>query len=414
MFDEFAVTKPLIVAPLRVARATWPAEIKKWDHLRCFDVSVIVGDRRERMAALDRRAFIYVVNREMIAWVVEYYEKIRRKWDFDMVILDELSSFKNHQSQRFKALRKVRPYVKRWLGLTGTPTSNGLIDLWAEIGALDGGERLSKFISHYREAYFKPGSYNPQTGTVFQYVPIPGAEQHIYKRISDMTVSMKAKDYINIPDCVHAEHEVTMDERERRLYDKLKQDLILPMEGGDIDALSASGLSNKLLQMANGAVYDENGKAREIHSRKLEKLEDLIEAANGQSVLIAYWFKHDRDRLIKHLTNINLKPGDLREGADIEAWNRGQVPVGLIHPASAGHGLNIQDGGHILIWFGLTWSLELYQQTNARLWRQGQKEVVTIHHIICEDTIDNAVMAALKQKDITQEKLIAAVKAQLG
>ena len=285
MFDEFAVTKPLIVAPLRVARATWPAEIKKWDHLRCFDVSVIVGDRRERMAALDRRAFIYVVNREMIAWVVEYYEKIRRKWDFDMVILDELSSFKNHQSQRFKALRKVRPYVKRWLGLTGTPTSNGLIDLWAEIGALDGGERLSKFISHYREAYFKPGSYNPQTGTVFQYVPIPGAEQHIYKRISDMTVSMKAKDYINIPDCVHAEHEVTMDERERRLYDKLKQDLILPMEGGDIDALSASGLSNKLLQMANGAVYDENGKAREIHSRKLEKLEDLIEAANGQSVL---------------------------------------------------------------------------------------------------------------------------------
>lgn len=413
MLDSCEVSKTLVVAPLRVARDTWPAELDKWAHLQSLDVSVIVGTVKERLAALSHPALIYVINRETVKWLVEYYEKNGMRWDFDMVVIDELSSFKNHQSQRFKWLRKVRPFVKRWVGLTGTPTSNGLMDLWAEIGILDGGERLGRFIGRYREAYFKPGSMNPSTGIVFSYVPRPGAEEQIYRKISDITISMKAMDYLRMPDCVPVEHLVTMNEQERKLYDMLRKDLIIPLEDGDIDASNAGALTNKLLQMSNGAVYDENGETRLIHNRKLEMLEDLIEAANGQCVLIAYWFKHDRQRIMEHLTRIGYAPSDIRESQDIKDWNEGRIPVALIHPASAGHGLNIQQGGHILIWFGLTWSLELYQQTNARLWRQGQSEVVTIHHIICKDTVDEDVMAALSQKDVTQEKLIAAVKARL-
>ena len=414
MLDDLQVSKALVIAPLRVARDTWPAEVRKWDHLKDLDVSVIVGNLKARTAAVNANTLVYVVNRENIKWLVEYYEKNGRRWDFDCVIIDELSSFKNYQSQRFKYLRKVRPFVRRWVGLTGTPTSNGLMDLWAEIGILDGGERLGRFIGRYREAYFKAGSMNPSTGIVFQYIPRPGAEEQIYSRISDITISMKAIDYLKMPDCVSVEHPVSMDGVERKLYDQLKSDLIIPLEDGDIDAANAASLSGKLLQMANGAVYDENGETRLIHSRKLEMLEDLVEAANGQSVLIAYWFKHDRQRIMGHLSKAGYEPRDIRESKDIEDWNNGSIPVALIHPASAGHGLNIQQGGHILIWFGLTWSLELYQQTNARLWRQGQSEVVTIHHIICKDTVDEDVMAALANKDVTQEKLIAAVKARLN
>lgn len=399
---------------MRVARDTWPAEIEKWDHLQYLDVSVIVGTQKERIAALNHPAFVYVVNRENIKWVVEYYEKNGKRWDFDCVVIDELSSFKNYQSQRFKFLRKVRPFVKRWIGLTGTPASNGLMDLWAEIGILDGGERLGKFIGRYREAYFKPGSMNPQTGTVFQYVPRPGAEEQIYSRISDITVSMKALDYLQMPDCIPTRHMVEMDAAEKDIYDTLRKDLLIPLEDGDIDAANAAALTGKLLQMANGAVYDENGKARNIHDRKLEKLEDLIEAANGQPVLIAYWFKHDRERIVAHLEKQHIKTRDMKSSKDIKDWNAGNIPVALIHPASAGHGLNIQQGGHILIWFGFTWSLELYQQTNARLWRQGQTQVVTIHHIVTKDTVDEDVLAALEQKDMTQERLIHAVKARLG
>ena len=378
-----------------------------------IDVSVIVGDKKTRIAALNHPAMVYVINRENVKFLVEYYEKNGLRWDFDAVIIDELSSFKNHQSQRFKWLRKVRPFVKRMIGLTGTPTSNGLMDLWAEIGILDGGERLGRFIGRYREAYFKAGSMNPQTGVVFQYVPRPGAEEQIYGKIADITISMKAMDYLHMPDCVPAWHYVEMDKKERKLYDMLRKDLIIPLKDEDIDAANAASLTGKLLQMANGAVYDENSAVREIHQRKLEKLEDLIEAANGQSVLVAYWFKHDRQRIVEHLSSMGYKPRDIKESKDIRDWNGGNIQVALIHPASAGHGLNIQSGGHILIWFGLTWSLELYQQTNARLWRQGQTDVVTIHHIICKDTVDEDVMAALEQKDITQEKLIAAVKARL-
>ena len=413
MLDNCEVSKALVIAPLRVARDTWPAEAGKWDHVEDIDVSVIVGDKKTRIAALNHPAMVYVINRENVKFLVEYYEKNGLRWDFDAVIIDELSSFKNHQSQRFKWLRKVRPFVKRMIGLTGTPTSNGLMDLWAEIGILDGGERLGRFIGRYREAYFKAGSMNPQTGVVFQYVPRPGAEEQIYGKIADITISMKAMDYLHMPDCVPAWHYVEMDKKERKLYDMLRKDLIIPLKDADIDAANAASLTGKLLQMANGAVYDENSAVREIHQRKLEKLEDLIEAANGQSVLVAYWFKHDRQRIVEHLSSMGYKPRDIKESKDIRDWNGGNIQVALIHPASAGHGLNIQSGGHILIWFGLTWSLELYQQTNARLWRQGQTDVVTIHHIICKDTVDEDVMAALEQKDITQEKLIAAVKARL-
>ncbi len=300
---------------------------------------------------------------------------------------------------------------------TGTPTSNGLMDLWAEIGILDGGQRLGRFIGRFRESYFKAGSMNPGTGVVFNYVPRPGAEEQIYDRISDITISMKAMDYLKMPECIFVNHEVEMSGQERNLYDQLKTDLIIPLEDGDIDAANAASLSNKLLQMANGAVYDENKEVRTLHDHKLEMLEDLIESANGQPVLIAYWFKHDRTRIIEYLEKAGYKFGsslrDIRDSEDIRLWNKGEIPVALIHPASAGHGLNIQSGGHVLIWYGLTWSLELYQQTNARLWRQGQQETVTIHHIITKDTVDEDVQKALASKDVTQEKLIAAVKARL-
>ena len=417
MLDDLAVSKVLVIAPLRVARSTWPAETEKWDHLKDLDVSVIVGDVKTRVAALSASALVYVINRENVKWLIEHYEKNGLRWDFDCVVIDELSSFKNYQSQRFKWLRKVRPFVKRWIGLTGTPTSNGLMDLWAEIGILDGGERLGRFIGRYRESYFKPGSMNPSTGVVFSYVPRPGAEEQIYARISDITISMKALDYLDMPDCITVNHDVEMSVSERKLYDQLRTDLIIPTEDGDIDAANAASLSNKLLQMANGAVYDENHEARFIHNRKLEMLEDLIESANGQPVLVAYWFRHDRERILTHLARAGYTGSqvrDLKSSDDIELWNSGSIPVALIHPASAGHGLNIQSGGHILIWFGLTWSLELYQQTNARLWRQGQKETVTIHHIVTKDTVDEDVLSALASKDVTQEKLIAAVRARIG
>ena len=413
MLDDLTITKVLVIAPLRVVRDTWPMEVVKWDHLKELDVSVIVGDLKARKAAVSANALIYIVNRENVKWLIDYYEKNGLRWDFDCIVIDELSSFKNYQSQRFKYLRKVRPFVKRWIGLTGTPTSNGLMDLWAEIGILDGGERLGRFIGRFRDAYFKPGSMNPATGVVFSYIPRPGAEQQIYERISDITISMKAIDHLQMPECLYVNHEVEMDAQERKLYDQLKKDLIIPLEDGDIDAANAASLSNKLLQMSNGAVYDENKEACVIHSRKLEMLEDLIEAANGQPVLIAYWFKHDRARIAEHLTAAGYSPRDIRSSEDIADWNAGKIPIALIHPASAGHGLNIQEGGHILIWFGLTWSLELYQQTNARLWRQGQKETVTIHHIVTKNTVDEDVLAALASKDVTQEKLIAAVKARL-
>lgn len=413
MFDRFEIGKVLIVAPLRVARDVWPAEVKKWDGFELLKLSVVVGDAKTRRAAIWQEADVYIVNRENIKWLVEFFEKNKMPWPFDMVVIDELSSFKNHQSQRWKYLRKMRPFIRRMVGLTGTPTSNGLMDLWAEVGIIDGGKRLGRFIGRYREAYFKPSGMNPYTGVVFNYIPLPGAEEAIYERISDITISMKAKDYLEMPDLVTVDHLVEMDEAERAIYEGLKSDLVVQVGDENIDAANAAVLSGKLLQMANGCIYSEDRDPIEIHNKKLLMLEDLIEQANGQSVLIAYWFQHDRSRIIEHMRKAGYPVRDLKSSADIEEWNAGKTPVAIISPASAGHGLNIQEGGHILIWFSQVWSLEMVQQTNARLWRQGQTEVVTIHRIICKGTVDEDVLKAVDQKDATQERLIAAVKAQL-
>ena len=413
MFDSFDVGRVLVIAPLRVAKTVWPEERENWEHASFLKMSVMVGSAKQREAALHEKADIYVINRENVKWLVDYLEKRRIPWPFDMVVIDELSSFKNHQSQRWKALRKVRPKIKRIVGLTGTPAGNGLMDLWAETALIDNGERLGRFIGRYREAYFRAAGMNPYTGVVFNYVPLPGAEEAIYSRISDISVSMKALDYLDMPECVMVSHPVDMDAKERALYEEMKTELLVQLEDDTIDAANAAVLSGKLLQMANGAIYNDNKEMRVIHDKKLEMLSDLIEQANGQNVLVAYWFRHDHSRIRQYLSEQGYEPRDLKTDADIADWNAGRIQVGLISPASAGHGLNIQKGGHILIWFSLIWSLEMYQQTNARLWRQGQSHVVTIHHILTRDTVDGDVLNALEHKDTTQQNLIAAVKAQL-
>ena len=413
MNDSFDVGKVLVIGPLRVCSTVWPQELQKWDGLDLLRMSVILGSAKEREAALRKSADVYVINRENVKWLVDYLDKRHIPWPFDMVVIDELSSFKNHQSQRWKALRKVRPKIKRIVGLTGTPAGNGLMDLWAETYLIDGGQRLGRFIGLYRGAYFKPAGMNPYTGVVFSYALLPGSEELIYDRISDITVSMKAADYLDMPEQVMVTHFVEMQSEERKLYEQLKKDLLVEVDGECIDASNAAVLSGKLMQMANGALYSDERVVLPIHDQKLLLLEDLIEQANGQNVLVAYWYQHDHDRIMEHLRKKGYVPRDIRTDRDIADWNDGKIQVGLISPASAGHGLNIQKGGHILIWFSLVWSLEMYQQTNARLWRQGQTEVVTIHHIVCKNTVDEGVMDALEHKDITQQRLIDAVKAQL-
>lgn len=401
--DRFEIRKVLIIAPLRVASQTWPAEINKWDHLKGLAYSVAVGTEKERKDALKKRATLYIINRENVDWLVN---KSGIPFDFDMVVVDELSSFKSFGAKRFKSLLKVRPAVKRIVGLTGTPSSNGLMDLWAQFRVLDLGQRLGRYITHYRNTYFIPDKRNGQI--VFSYKLQPGAEEKIYSQISDITISMKFIDYLKMPECVINTVPVYLNEKERAIYSGFRDDMVASLGAEEIDAVNAAVLSGKLLQMANGAVYDEKNKAHFIHDRKLDALEDLIEGANGKPVLIAYWFKHDLDRIQKRFPVRQLK-----SSKDIEEWNEGEIPVAVIHPASAGHGLNLQSGGSTLVWFGLTWSLELYQQTNARLYRQGQKDTVVIHHIITKDTIDEDVMTALTKKEKTQASLINAVKAKL-
>lgn len=402
-FDFFEVSKVLVVAPLRVARDTWPAEIEKWEHLKYMTYSVVVGTEEERRQALLKKALVYIINRENVDWLVS---KSGVPFRFDMVVIDELSSFKSHTSKRFKSLLKVRPQVKRIVGLTGTPSGNGLMDLWAEFRLLDMGKRLGRYISHYREAFFEPDKRNQMM--VFSYKPRPGAAKEIYQLIGDMTISMKSLDFLPMPKLIMNEVHVKLSPAERKVYDELRKKMALSIEGKEIDAANAAALSGKLLQMSNGAVYDDDHKPIRIHDRKLDALEDLVEAANGKPILIAYWFKHDLARMKERLSI-----REIRSSKDITDWNEGKIPVAAIHPASAGHGLNLQAGGSVLIWFGLTWSLELYQQTNARLWRQGQKHTVIIEHIVTEGTIDEQVMRALQSKNKTQEALIAAVKANL-
>ena len=410
MYDSFEINKVLIIAPLRVASTVWSDEIKQWDHLSHLTYSKIIGTEKERLAAIHKKADIYLINRENVQWLIE---KSGSDFDFDMVVIDELSSFKNWNSKRFKSFMKVRPRVKRVVGLTGTPASNSLMDLFGEIKILDMGERLGRFITQYRNNYFMADRWNGNI--VYSYKLLPGAEERIYDKISDITISMKAMDHLKMPELINTRYPVYMSDKEKSQYDEMQRDLILlATNDEEVTAANAAALSNKLCQMANGAVYLDSNDVMEIHDRKLDALEDIIEAANGNPILVAYWFQHDFSRIKQRLEKLNINYARLTTEDNIRKWNNGEISVGLIHPASAGHGLNLQKGGSTIVWFGLTWSLELYQQTNARLWRQGQtSDTVVIQHIVTDGTIDERILKALTDKDATQTALINAVKAQL-
>ena len=409
LFDSFEAHRILVIAPLRVARDTWLSEADKWDHLQNLICSVAVGTEAERRAALMKPADIYIINRENVQWLIE---DSKLPFNYDTVVVDELSSFKNYQAKRFRALMKVRPKVKRIIGLTGTPSSNGLMDLWAEFRLLDMGARLGRFISHYRLEYFQPDKRNGQV--IFNYKPLPGAEQRIYNKIADITISMRSTDLLKMPELVSSEYTVRLSDEERKRYDSLKQDLVLQLQDSEITAANAAALTGKLCQMANGAIYTDDGGTVNLHDRKLDALEDIIEAAGGKPLLVAYWFKHDLARITERLNKLHVPFSKLNSSESIKRWNDGELPVALIHPASAGHGLNLQNGGSCIVWFGLTWSLELYQQTNARLWRQGQSaETVVVQHIVTKGTIDERILKVLSKKDSTQAALIDAVKADL-
>ena len=409
MYDTFEVSKVLIVAPLRVAKVTWSDEIDKWDHLSHLTFSVAVGSEKERLSALKKKADLYMINRENLQWLIE---KSGLPFDYDMVVLDELSSFKSWQSKRFRAFMKVRPKVQRVVGLTGTPSSNGLMDLFAEFKCLDMGERLGRFITQYRSAFFIPDRMNGQV--VYSYKPRPFAEEEIYRRIGDITISMKALDHLKMPELIENRYPVYMDDGEKQQYESMKKDLILPyLENEAITAANAAALSGKLCQMANGAVYSDEGSVVHIHDRKLDALEDIIEAAQGP-ILLCYWFKHDLERITKKLDELKVEYARISSDGSIRMWNEGKFQVGLIHPASAGHGLNLQAGGNHIVWFGLTWSLELLEQSNARLWRQGQRaETVVVQYLVTAGTIDERILDAISKKEQDQNALIDAVKAEL-
>lgn len=408
IYDSFEVSKVLVIAPLRVAKVTWSDEIKKWDNLSHLRYSVAVGTEKERIEALKKDADIYIINRENVQWLVE---KSKVPFEFDMVVIDELSSFKNWNSKRFKAFMQVRPRVKRIVGLTGTPSPNGMMDLFAQFKCLDMGARLGRFITQYRNQYFVPDRMNGQI--VYSYRLRPGAEKQIYDKIDDITISMKAMDNLKMPELIETRYPVYMDEDEQAQYDEMREDYLLPYKEEAITAANAAALSGKLCQMANGAIYSDSGEAVHIHDRKLEALEDIIEAAQGP-ILLCYWFKHDLERITEKLEQLKVSYSRIVTEENIRKWNEGKYAVGLIHPASAGHGLNLQHSSNHIVWFGLTWSLELYQQTNARLWRQGQKkDTVVLQHIVTVGTIDEDILDALTHKDASQTRLIDAVKARL-
>ena len=400
--DNFDVSRILVIAPKRVAEDTWPKELSKWEHLSGLDATLVMGTQAEREEALRQQTFLYIINRENVSWLVANHP-----WDFDMVVIDELSSFKSNQAQRFKAMKKVRPLVSRIVGLTGTPAPNSLLDLWPEMYLMDMGQRLGRFIGGFRDRFFTPDKRNREI--IYSYKPREGAEEAIYGLISDICISMKAVDYLDMPELIMNRVEVSMDSRERKIYDDFQRDMVVSLQGEELDAVNAAALSGKLTQMANGAVYGENRKVLHIHDRKLDALEDLMEAANGKPLLVAYWYEHDLQRIKARFKNARC----IDTTQDIDDWNAGKIPLALIHPASAGHGLNLQEGGCTIVWFGLTWSLELYQQLNARLWRQGQKHTVVIHHIVTKGTHDEDVLRALDNKDTRQSALIDAVRARL-
>ncbi len=401
--DYLEDVKVLVIAPKRVAEDTWTTEHEKWDHLKDLKVVKIMGTPKQREKALTEEGDIYIITRDNVAWLVDL---LGRKWDFDTVVIDELSSFKSNQSKRFKSLRKVRPLIKRVIGLTGTPAPNGYEDLWAQIYLLDRGERLGKTITEFRRRYFNTlyrHGYN-------EYELKEGAKEKIDAALKDLCISMKAKDYLNLKEPLYINRAAKLDKKEYKLYKDMERDAVLELEDEDITALSAAAVSNKLLQLANGAIYTDEKEVIEIHNKKLEVLEELIEEAKGEPVLVFYNFQHDKDRIIEKFKK-DVRVLDTEK--DIKDWNNKKIKILLAHPAGAGHGLNLQEGGSIIIWFGLTWSLELYQQANARLNRQGQKETVRIYHIIAEKTIDERVLEVLKGKNTRQEELLRKLKAEL-
>lgn len=408
MYETFEVSKVLVICPLRVTR-TWRDEIQKWEQLHGLSYSIVTGTATQRKKALEADADIYIINRENVPWLVN---KSGVPFSFDMVVIDELSSFKNHQTARHKALMKVRSGIQRIVGLTGTPASQGLMDLFAEFKVLDMGQRLGRFIGQYRLNYFRPDKVNGNI--VYSYKLLPGAEEKIYEKIQDITISMKAVDFLDMPELISNEYPVYLDETEMDKYESLKKDLILSTPEHEVTAANAASLVNKLSQMANGAVYTDDENTITFHDKKLDALEDIIESANGRPILVAYWFKHDYSRIVSRLNQIGVKYMKIDSDESITKWNNREIPVALIHPASAGHGLNLQQGGNTMVWFGITWSLELYQQCVCRLYRQGQTEgTVTIIHLISKGTIDEKIMKALSEKDNTQASLIDAVKAEI-
>jgi SNF2 family DNA or RNA helicase len=407
-YNRFAINKVLVIAPKKVAEATWSNEAVKWEHLRLLRISAVLGSQTKRIKALNTPADIYVVNRENVQWLVDYY---RNAWPFDMVVADEFSSFKNHQAKRFKSLTWVRKHINRFVGLTGTPAPNGLLDLWAQVYLLDGGQRLGKAITHFRERYFEPDQRDRER--VFSYAPKPGADEVIRQLIGDICVSMKANDYLELPDCIPVTVPVILDSKAKKAYDKLEKEMLLEVDESTIDAGSAAVLTNKLLQLGNGAVYDDERNIVEIHKCKIDAFLELVEGLNGQPALVFYSFKHDLARIKKALEKSNLRIRELKGPQDETDWNNRQIDILLAHPASCAYGLNLQQGGNHEIWFGLNWSLELYQQAKARLYRQGQTEKVIIHHLVVDGGVDQDVMKALEDKSGTQDRLMEALKARI-
>lgn len=404
--DMFDLSKVLVIAPLLPAKETWPAELAKWDHLEGLTYSLVIGSRAERIAALNRDADFYIINREMVVWLVDYYKK---RWPFDGVVIDELSSFKSPKAQRFRALKKVRKYIKRLYGLTGTPAPNGLLDLWSQVYLLDEGQRLGKTLTSYRETYFMPGKRGPN-GIVYEWLPKEGAEAAIYAKLSDLCISMRTEDHLELPEKVVVRHNVDIGEKARAQYTQMERDMLLPFADGDVDAGTAAILTNKLLQMAGGAVYDENGGVHTIHDSKLDMLESLIEQACGQPVLVFYNYQHERDRIKERFP----QAVEVKEDNVVARWDAHQIPILLANPASAGHGLNLQFGGHIAIWYSPTWNLEFFQQANKRLHRRGQRETVLIHLLIASKTMDERVVdVSLAGKEAEQNALLSALHAEI-
>lgn len=407
-YDRWAVQRVLIIAPKKVAEGTWTKEAQKWEHLRHLRISAVLGSQQKRLRALATPADIYVINRDNVAWLVDYF---KNAWPFDMVVLDESSSFKNSQSKRFKALKLVRSRINRLVELTGTPASNGLIDLWAQIYLLDGGVRLGRTLGQYRERFFDPDKRSRTQ--IFSYTPKDGSVEYIQQAIGDICVSMKAEDYLNLPDRMFDDVPVVLDDKARKAYRQLERDLLLELDEGQITAASAGVLTGKLLQLCNGAVYDSEKRPLAIHNCKVEAFLEVLEQLNGQHCLVFYNFQHDRDRLLAVLEPLGLRVRVYQSAADEDAWNAGEIDVLLAHPASCAYGLNLQNGGHHIVWFGLTWSLEQYEQANKRLHRQGQRHPVIVHHLVVQGGMDEDVIESLRAKGDTQEALMDALKARI-